>query len=303
MITRRALAGASAGLLLPASLRAQGTKVEIGFVPGTDFVPALIAQDKGYFAKDGMDAHCTIIPLISNIPAALVSGSLQIGATTGPIFLQAQENGIDLVAVAGATRWTPEAQTVSLVVAQGSDVKSPADLKGKRVAVPGLNSLMDLTFRRWLVMKGVDPKSVTKVEASFPSMGDLLRNHQVDAALIIEPFRDFALSSGAGTRMSDFVQEVNKNFLAAFYIAERRWAEANPKMIVAFRDGIRQGTDTFLHDPAGREIEKKYFKVNAKVVPAFSMDVTADDLRFHEDLCRQFGLLNSNIDPSRLILN
>src|ERR1700759_2350772 len=60
MITRRALAGLGPGLVLPASLRAQGTKVEIGFVPGTDFVPALIAQDKGYFAKDGMDAHCTI---------------------------------------------------------------------------------------------------------------------------------------------------------------------------------------------------------------------------------------------------
>jgi NitT/TauT family transport system substrate-binding protein len=295
------------GLLLATPLRAQpapagGETIGIGMVPGTDFVPALIAKDKGYFAAHGMNASVTILPLISNIPAAIISGSLRFGATTGPVFLQAVENGIDLVAIAGASRWTRDAQTVSIVVANDSGITKPADLVGRKVAVPGLNSLIDLSFRRWLLLKGVDPTRVTELEASFPAMGDLLRNHQVDAALVIEPFRDFALTSKAGTRMSDYASEISPDILAAFWIADRKWAVAHPEMVAAFRAGIQQGIDIFLHDPEGKLIEAKYLRVNAKVTPAFDTNITPADLAFHQDLAQQFKMLDSKVDPASLIL-
>lgn len=281
---------------------AQADPVGIGFVPTTDFVPVMVAKDKGYFDQDGLDAKLTIIPLMSNVPAAIISGSIQIGTTTGPIFLQAQENGLDLVAVAGASRWTPSSQTVSLIAASGTEIKSPADLVGKRVGVPGLNSLIDLSFRHWLVMKGVDWTKVQLVETIFPQMSDLLRSHQLDAALVIEPFRSLVLANGAGTRVSDFIQDINPNFLAAFWVSERGWATSHPAEIAAFRKGLRQGIDAYLNDPEGRVIEMKYLKNNAKVIPAFSPEMTAQDLAFHQELAKEFKLLEGRADPTTLIL-
>ena len=53
---------------------------------------------------------------MSNIPPALVAGSLQIGMSTATVLLQAVDGGIDLNVVAGATRMLKDNPTISLVV-------------------------------------------------------------------------------------------------------------------------------------------------------------------------------------------
>ena len=100
------LRGASAlPLTLPASLAfAQTTKVAIGYPTSSDFLPALVAKEKGFFEKQGIDAVMTRVPLINNIPAAMMSGDLQIGAATPPTFLQAVDGGLDLLLIASAAR-------------------------------------------------------------------------------------------------------------------------------------------------------------------------------------------------------
>lgn len=72
----------------------QVTKVNIGFSPAADFTPVFAAKDKGFFEKRGLDATLTRIPLASNIPAAIVSGSLQIGMGTGSMLVQTAEAGL-----------------------------------------------------------------------------------------------------------------------------------------------------------------------------------------------------------------
>ena len=56
------------------------SKINAGYVTATDFVPLLIAKEKGYFANHGLDVEPKRIPIITNIPPALISGDLQIGA-------------------------------------------------------------------------------------------------------------------------------------------------------------------------------------------------------------------------------
>jgi NitT/TauT family transport system substrate-binding protein len=43
-------------------------------------------------------------------------------------------------------------------------------------------------FVKWLVEKGVDPKSVNFVEVTFPTMADIIKSGGVDAVLTAEPF-------------------------------------------------------------------------------------------------------------------
>ncbi len=281
---------------------ARADKMVVGMVPTTDFVPAIISHEDGFFAQQNVQSEIAIIPLISNIPAAIISGSVNIGSTTGPVFLQGVAAGLNLVAVAGASRFTPDSQTVSLVAGADSKITGPTDLKGKRVGVPGLNSLIDLVFRRYLILKGMQPGDVVSVETAFPQMADLLRNHTLDAALIIEPLRANALSSGAGTRISDFFADVDPNILAAFWIADRTWAEAHPNEIKAFRAGLAHGIDQYKNHPEGRAIELKVLKRNANVVPAFDPAITVGDLDFDIGLVTQFKLLDSKLDTKNLLL-
>src|SRR6266550_3887362 len=91
------------------------TKVNIGYSPAADFTPLFAAKDKGFFDKRGLDATVTRIPLASNIPSAIVSGSLQIGMGTGSMLVQTGEAGLGLVAITGASRFQKSNSIVSLV--------------------------------------------------------------------------------------------------------------------------------------------------------------------------------------------
>ena len=106
---------------LPAVAAAEPTKVAIGYPPATDFLAAYVAKEQGIFDKHNIDATLVKIPVVTNIPSAVVSGSIQIGMTTIPVVLQADDGGLDLVLVAGAARHTKEHPFISLLAR--SDIK------------------------------------------------------------------------------------------------------------------------------------------------------------------------------------
>ena len=110
-------------------------------------------MDQGIFAKHNIDATMVKIPVVTNIPSAVVSGSIQIGMTTIPVVLQADDGGLDLVLVAGAARHTKEHPFISLIARSDIKYAKPADLIGKTVGVPGINSVIDVMFRKWLAQQ------------------------------------------------------------------------------------------------------------------------------------------------------
>jgi NitT/TauT family transport system substrate-binding protein len=303
MLTRRTLALASLAAFAHRPAFAETSPVTIGFVPSGDFAPVIMAQDKGLFAKAGLATKTMIIPLISDIPAGLVSGSMQIGATTGPALMQAVENGLDLVVVSGNSRWNPKVATASILVAKDSGIDKPEDLAGKRIGIPGLNSVMDLLFRRWLILHHISPDKIVPIEVSLPAMGDLLRTHQIDAALAKEPFITRSLANGAVVRLADYVKEVDPNGLNLVWVSTRDWADANHAAIEKFRVGLRAGIDFFEHDPEAPAIELRVLKSNTTVMPNFDTVVTAADLQFQEDLAKQFGLVQGKDDVKKLLVS
>lgn len=93
------------------------TKLNIGCTATTDCASAMVALDEGIFARNGLDVTMTLIGLNSNIPAALLSDSIQIGGPTPSVMLQAIDGGLDLVAVAGASSTSKKTVDTAGVVA------------------------------------------------------------------------------------------------------------------------------------------------------------------------------------------
>src|SRR5262249_11328353 len=139
------------GLLLQAvsltNALAQPAKVTIGYPPATDFLPVYVAKEKGLFDKRNIDATVTRLPLVTTIPSAIVSGSVQIGMTTIPVLLQAVDGGLDFVIIAGAAHHTKASPFISLLARKEVKITKPEDLVGKKVAVPGINSVIDVMMR------------------------------------------------------------------------------------------------------------------------------------------------------------
>jgi NitT/TauT family transport system substrate-binding protein len=285
-----------------ASAHAQ-TKVNIGYSPAADFTPVFAAKDKGYFEKRGLDATLTRIPLASNIPAAMVSGSLQIGMGTGSMLVQTAEAGLGLVAITGASRFQKANSIVSLVARSGESIKSAGDLKGKKVGVPGLNSMLHVMLQKWLLDNNVPLAAVTMVEAPFPQMNDMLKGGTLDAAIAIEPFRARIVSGNTGYKVADYVTEIQDNMLAAFWMAKSDWAQANPKAIQAFREAYEEALAWCVQNPEdAKALQVKYLGVPSPVIPSYSTAISAQDLELFERAGRQVGMLRKPVDVSKLVL-
>ena len=77
-MTRLLAAVAAAALLLSEPAFAQN-KIQIGCTATSDCASAMIAIDEGIFKKHGIEAEMVLIGINSNIPAAILSNSIQIG--------------------------------------------------------------------------------------------------------------------------------------------------------------------------------------------------------------------------------
>jgi NitT/TauT family transport system substrate-binding protein len=261
-----------------------------------------VAKEQGFFQKRGIDATLTRIALASNMPAALVSKYIDIGVSTGPNLLQAAEGGLDLVAIAGATRAIKDAPIISLLARQGLAVAGAQDLKGRKVGVPGFNSLIDVMLRKWLRDRRLAPADVTLIEAPLPQMPDLLKSGTLDAVAAVEPIRTRIVASGAGAIAIEFFAEVNPDALAAFWAARRDWASSNRTAVAAFREALAEGMAYVAANPdQAREIEKKYLGFNSPQFPKYVIELRSEDFAFYLAVGQELGLLKTQIDVASLI--
>lgn len=289
------------GLIAPWA-GAQQTKISLGYTTAADFIPAFVAKEKGIFDRHKLDVTLTRIVLASNVPSALVSGSLQIGMGTSPMLLQAAEGGLGLVAIAGVSRFKKVNPMSSLVARQGLRIANAGEMRGKKVGVPGLNSFFDVIFRKWLLNNKVPINQVTFVEAPFPQMKDLLKGGTLDAVLAIEPFRTRIVSDNTGYAVADFVSEVHDDILGAFWMATGEWAGKNAQAVRAFREAYAEAVQYSLKNPAeAKALEVKYLGVTSPVVPSYSVDLKPADLEFYAAIGREIGTLRAPVDVNKLI--
>jgi NitT/TauT family transport system substrate-binding protein len=303
------LAAALGAILAAGSAHAQ-TKIQIGCTATSDCASAMVAVDEGIFKKQGLDAEMVLIGINSNIPAAILSNSIQIGGPTSTVFLQAVDGGLDLVAVAGASIMNPSAnENIAAFARNGVTIKEPGDFIGKKVGAPGLGAFLHVLFVKWLVEKGVDPKSVNFVEVTFPTMADVIKSGGVDVVLTAEPFITRMSNAGLGTVAARYGAELARTEPIIFYAAARDWAEKNPDAIKKFRTAIVEGAAIVNsdRDKASASIAK-FTRQSIELVKSSPPNrsepvLKAEQLAWWIEIMSSQKMLQTRIDLNKLILN
>ena len=90
------------------------------------------AQDKGFFAKNGIDAQMVFIPGSPTLIASLNTGDVHFGFTGGTATLGAAVAGLDVRVIAAF------ADRVQSELVTRPEIKTAADLKGKRIGVTSI---------------------------------------------------------------------------------------------------------------------------------------------------------------------
>lgn len=122
--------------------------------------PLWIAYEAGYFKKNNVPAELIYIPGGSVIIQAMISGDVKVANMAPPAAIGAWAKGADLTLIASGVDQLLE--TVVTPVA----IRTPADLKGKKIGVSRYGSLTDMALREALRLNNLQPdKDVTILQA------------------------------------------------------------------------------------------------------------------------------------------
>lgn len=301
-----ALLGAMAVPALPARA---ATKIAYGYSAVSDFATLFLATDEGLFGKRGLEVEPKFIPINSTIPAAIESGSLQMGGPTPTGFLQAVHGGLDHVVIGGGGVLSKTYTELGLVARAGAGIRSAQDCVGKKIGVPGLGALLHVAFRQWLKINGVDAGGVNFIESAFPQHADMIRGGTVDAVVTGGPFMTRIVDGGTGYVASYFSTFLPEGYPTVLHVARRDWAAQNAPAVRAFREAINEATAFMLqpkNDARVREVLAKYLKLPAPSVAKMQISppgpvVTAKQLQWWGTLLREQGFTNAQLNYPDLI--
>ncbi len=156
---------------------AEPLRLMLDYFPNADHAGIYAAQQTGAYAKAGLDVKITPPPDPSAPLKLLLAGKTDLAISYEPELLLARDKGAQLVAV-GALVQKP---LTSLMSVGKANIRTPRDLRGKRVGTSGL-PYQSAYLKTILKTAGVDPASVKETNVGFNLVPAMLGG-KVDATL------------------------------------------------------------------------------------------------------------------------
>lgn len=180
------LAGCSGTDTAPGSTSAGSettTKVRVGYIPGAhDVAQLFVADEKGYFAEEGIEIEATAFQTGISLAQALTGGSLDMGVM-GAVVANFPAKGQGRVIVLN----NQQVDIHQIWAAPGSGIETIEDLKGKTIATT-TGTAADLVLQVALDKAGLTRADVEVVNLDMPAVTNTFVTEGVDAASIWSPF-------------------------------------------------------------------------------------------------------------------
>ena len=175
------LAALAAGALsLPGISQAQSNSLTVGMPttpPNVVHMPVIVANDLGIVKKNGIEVKTGALDGGVKVFRAMLAGNLDIAQSPGTVTSIAISKGSKVKAILG-TLYKFEA---SMIVR--GDIKTLADLKGKRIGIQQPGGFADILSKSVLRRAKVSPKDVHFVSIATEDVPALVAN-QVDTAIL-----------------------------------------------------------------------------------------------------------------------
>jgi ABC-type nitrate/sulfonate/bicarbonate transport system substrate-binding protein len=284
----------------------QMTPLRVAYIPVITWLPALVAKEEGIFEKNGLDVTFTKFPNLINLPGTL-GKQFDLAPSTAPDLLNAVSSGLNIAAVAGETLETSADKSYLVIVKPDSGITSIKDLAGKRVAGPGVGSVMHVALLYWVAKEGADPSTVVGLETPFTAMMDQLKSGRVDAVESLQPFVGQMLAAGF-TSIGDPLLAVADPVLFPFWIADADWARAHGDVLKRWVASLDGGLAAIRSDEAkARKVLATYSGLPDAVVariplPHYDFHITPAQLDVWRNVMVSQGAPLKDLDIKHIVI-
>jgi NitT/TauT family transport system substrate-binding protein len=177
--------------------------MRIGVLPITDVVPFYVAQQQGYFLKQGLAVELVPAASAAERDQMMLTGTIdgQLNDLVSTMLFNATTPKIKIVRQARiAFKNAPE---YWILTPKDSLIKTAQDLKGKEIAI-SQNSVIEYVTQRLLESEGLNAADIKTTNVpSIPTRLQLLTQSQVAAATLPDPLASLAILQGARIVVDD----------------------------------------------------------------------------------------------------
>lgn len=267
-------------------------------------VPFLVAGNESA-GKYGLALKPSYIESSAASIAQLVAGDVQFAYSAYFGVIDAAQSGVQLRIIAEQITSIPGVQTLETL--PNSGIKKLADLKGKKVAIPALNTTTDAKLKFDLASKGIDQNSVKFVELPFGEVGAALQNGTIDAGVLLGSQRAQAKDALGTVSVYDFGSNDWEGFAEGGWIVTQDYLTKNPNTVAAFQCAIVAGTKTTIEDDKAYTEQLKALgfsdaAITATVKPGFTSGVRNGVLQKVVDAKAAIAPVTSTFDINALVV-
>jgi len=239
--------------------------LEIGFIPLTDCAPLVVAKEKGFFEKHGLEEVT-----LNREPSWK---AIAKGIATGRLDAAQMVAGMPMSLTLGAGNNTPVPMVSALTLSRNGNaitlskrlydqgVRTLADLKAALQATPDKvhtlgvvypSSMQNLMLRYWLASGGIDPdRDVSLTVIPPPQMLSNLKAGNIDGYCVGEPWNSRAVNEGHGFVIANDL-DIFPGHIEKVLGVREEWANKYPETHLALVKALLEACD-YCDDLRNRE--------------------------------------------------
>lgn len=244
-------------------------------------------KDTQLLEKRGYKTEWNVFPFSPPILEAMAAGSVDVALLgVGPFLSTAMRNP-------GVWYFYDElANAAGLVVRADSDIRGPADLKGKKIAFPGKASQLYAQLMMYLGGSGVKESDIDLVRANATDMNVLFQRGAVEGVLAWPPFTSEPVRTGAARTLStadDLLKQKGGHWLNSGWGVRAEYAKENEDAVLAVVEALHEATRALRQNPqevyevfskaTGYSLESVRFMIEEKHSTHFDPEDTAPSVK------------------------
>ncbi len=220
-----------------------------------------VAQDMGYFKEVGLDVDFKTFEGGVGALRGMVSGGLDVAGTSADPLFAAVAQG---VAVHAIGTYAPK---LSVVMVSTPDVKTVADLKGKKIGIQEVGGFSDVMNQLLLQSAGLKPGDVSNVTVTTAGRVAALVSGQLNAHVLHADQYYAALKQKPDLVTLAKMWEVAPKWWYSCFAATDEQVKKNPELYIDFMTAVIKA-QRFMYNNRDKTIEIgiKYTKLDPEAV-------------------------------------
>jgi len=251
----------------PTPVELTPVRLPVGYIPNVQFAPLYVAIEKGFYRDAGLDVNVDY-SMENDNTVLTATNELQFAVVSGEQVLLARAQEMPVVYVMAWYQQYP----VGIAVKTSSGINSVADLKGKKVGLPGLYGTSYIGAIAMLDAAGLKESDVILDSIGYNQVEILMADK--DDAVVIYVANEPVQLEKLGAEIKVFKASDAMELVANGIITNEKTLKENPELVQALvtatLKGLEYATD---HPEEAYEICKKYVENLAEADQEVQMQV------------------------------